>query len=690
MSCRMEILPLQPQHMSNSRQRTNYKRQSLLNIHQSIHTTIGYSVANSTSTTLNHHSTSFESPVFGLPQSKPLPPSPQEQLQLQQHSRSFSISRLPPTPIKERFSFLEFQKKMLSNAVQNRKVRNLSSAFGSNGVTGRVKSLTLKSGRRSKDNLRGTGNDEDPLSIALRPPNNETEEEKQERIQAEVAAKKRSDDIDKTIREEASRAKDDRTAEKTILLLGQAEAGKTTIMKQMRMMYAPERQERLRNAWTDVIYLNIVLAVKRLVEVQTMQNGKSAIRRMDSTQSISSPVLSSLSPSRATSPTHQTFEEAKKSHSQNSKMLLLKLRFAPLLSMEAELRGKLGTLDETVIQQRRPQQEVRRSSSFSHESLTLSSKLSPLVLKANWQDKMLTDYYQDETEQHTLTESTARKSLSSRFARKAAGRSLSNASTDTTYHSGGLQDETTQPMRKKMYCLLDATKKDIIDLWRKFCKGDLVKDFSNDSTAYFLSNIERFASPDFKPTDDDILRARVRTLGVFEERFYVNRHMSYRIVDVGGSRSQRNVWAQFFYNATAIIFLAPISAFDEMLSEDVETNKVVDSLEIWKQIVSSPLLLKVSLILFLNKMDILELKLLKGIRVRDHFKRYKGPNEFEDVWRYFRSLFLLVARDQEGKAPTRSLYVHRTTATSTTEIRSILTSCQDIILRQHLRDSALT
>lgn len=53
-------------------------------------------------------------------------------------------------------------------------------------------------------------------------------------------------------------------------------------------------------------------------------------------------------------------------------------------------------------------------------------------------------------------------------------------------------------------------------------------------------------------------------MGATEERFYIERTLSYRIIDVGGSRSQRNVWAQFFDNATAIIFLAPISAFDEV------------------------------------------------------------------------------------------------------------------------------
>lgn len=63
----------------------------------------------------------------------------------------------------------------------------------------------------------------------------------------------------------------------------------------------------------------------------------------------------------------------------------------------------------------------------------------------------------------------------------------------------------------------------------------------------------------------------VRTMGATEEHFYVDKSLSYRIIDVGGSRTQRNVWAQFFEEATAIIFLAPISAFDEVSLEQTSS-----------------------------------------------------------------------------------------------------------------------
>ena len=64
----------------------------------------------------------------------------------------------------------------------------------------------------------------------------------------------------------------------------------------------------------------------------------------------------------------------------------------------------------------------------------------------------------------------------------------------------------------------------------------------------------------------------------------------------------------------AIIFLAPISGFDQALLEDRTINRLEDSVLLWKAVCSSKLLANVDLILFLNKCDILEKKLRSGIQ----------------------------------------------------------------------------
>jgi len=71
--------------------------------------------------------------------------------------------------------------------------------------------------------------------------------------------------------------------------------------------------------------------------------------------------------------------------------------------------------------------------------------------------------------------------------------------------------------------------------------------FSNS----FLDNVTRIADPDYLPTDDDILRARLRTMGVSEHLFEVptgssSKTISWRLYDVGGARGQRPSWVPYF------------------------------------------------------------------------------------------------------------------------------------------------
>lgn len=70
----------------------------------------------------------------------------------------------------------------------------------------------------------------------------------------------------------------------------------------------------------------------------------------------------------------------------------------------------------------------------------------------------------------------------------------------------------------------------------------------------FLSDISRVASRNYMPTDDDILRARLPTVGVQEHKITLEngpeKGSVWYIFDVGGSRSQRATWEPFFDDGT--------------------------------------------------------------------------------------------------------------------------------------------
>jgi guanine nucleotide-binding protein alpha-1 subunit len=108
--------------------------------------------------------------------------------------------------------------------------------------------------------------------------------------------------------------------------------------------------------------------------------------------------------------------------------------------------------------------------------------------------------------------------------------------------------------------------------------------------------------------------------------FSIHVHVSLRCV------RQRHAWLPYFDRVNAVIFLAPISCFDERLTEDPRVNRLEDSLILWRAICSSRLLSRTILILFLNKMDILEKKIRDGIMVNRFLPSYgHRPNETSEV-----------------------------------------------------------
>lgn len=89
---------------------------------------------------------------------------------------------------------------------------NLSSDF----LQGPVGVITSHSNRS-----RGMSNaSDDPLQNVMLPPRDETVAQKNDRIRSEALARKRSELIDKHLKEEMARTKKERANERTILLLG--------------------------------------------------------------------------------------------------------------------------------------------------------------------------------------------------------------------------------------------------------------------------------------------------------------------------------------------------------------------------------------------------------------------------------------------------------------------------------------
>jgi len=213
----------------------------------------------------------------------------------------------------------------------------------------------------------------------------------------------------------------------------------------------------------------------------------------------------------------------------------------------------------------------------------------------------------------------------------------------------------------------------------------------SDSVQYFFDNLGRISVKDYVPTLKDILYCRKTTKGVIEFNIEIDR-VPFLFVDVGGQRTQRQKWFQCFESVTAILFIASTSEYDQVLLEDRRTNRLEESRKIFDTIVNNKIFALISVILFLNKMDLLSTK-VPNSDISRHFEDFSNVDlvreyaptfksdwrDVEDVKKFILFYFLSARRFRQ-----KPLYHHFTTAVDTNNISIVFRDVKDTILKKNL------
>ncbi|EAU91545.2 guanine nucleotide-binding protein alpha-4 subunit [Coprinopsis cinerea okayama7 len=501
--------------------------------------------------------------------------------------------------------------------------------------------------------------EEDPFAKILAPPTDETIEEREKRLAAEAEAQKRSDAIDEEINRQ-------RMAERRepkhirILLLGQSESGKSTTLKNFQLMNSPKAFRNERASWRAVIQLNVVRSIRLILNLMSEVSASSGNGRSTPT--------SMMATSRPGSPSADQFDSGVVL---GPELLKLKMRLAPLQQVEESLLRKLSPPGST---------------DFEATHLAPVTNLPYAVRSGKF---------------------TREIAVHSNSQWKGA---FSRLMTSVRTSIGSEIDLTEDPNDPGV--ILNACADDMIKLWNHPIIKTLLLAHNlrlEDKAGFFLDSLERVTSLRYMPTDDDILRARLKTLGVSEHRFKFKNtatigesltlaepvHYEVRAPSTSNPTISLNVmcsylaaWAPYFDNMDAIIFLAPLSGFDEALAEDPNTNRLEDSVLLWKATISNPLLKTAQTVLFLNKMDIFKAKLESGIKFGDYVVSYGDrPNDPDTAAAYLRKKFAGIHK-QHSPIP-RMLYSHMTAVTDVKSTQAILTNVKDMVLRQALENTKL-
>uniref|UniRef100_A0A8C4NLT2 Guanine nucleotide-binding protein G(o) subunit alpha n=1 Tax=Eptatretus burgeri TaxID=7764 RepID=A0A8C4NLT2_EPTBU len=219
--------------------------------------------------------------------------------------------------------------------------------------------------------------------------------------------------------------------------------------------------------------------------------------------------------------------------------------------------------------------------------------------------------------------------------------------------------EDTEPYSPE---LLSAMKRLWVDAGLQECFSRASEYQLNDSAQYYLDSLDRIGNDDYQPTEQDILRTRVKTTGIVETHFTF-KNLHFRLFDVGGQRSERKKWIHCFEDVTAIIFCVALSGYDQVLHEDETTNRMHESLMLFDSICNNKFFIDTSIILFLNKKDLFAEKIKKS-PLTICFPEYTGPNTFEDAAAYVQAQY-----ESKNRSPNKEIYCHMTCATDTTNIQ---------------------
>ncbi|TBU49747.1 G-protein alpha subunit [Dichomitus squalens] len=504
--------------------------------------------------------------------------------------------------------------------------------------------------------VHSSNTDGDPFTAFLRPPASETEHERVARLQREVEAKRINDSIDEEIKADRERLRKSKQ-DIRLLLLGQAESGKSTLQKQFQLLYTPGSLDAERLSWRTVIYFNIARPIRRILEAleSTPDNDNDEDEFAEFTPSDLLPA--NLAPVAASdekslSPSASSLEK---------QVAVLRARLSPLLAAEAQLADRLS----------------------GGVNVSGSGRGSVFV-RTGWQSR---------SKGLPFGRGRERATSGGRF-------SFSGNRGSTEDRDNGLElqarraDSEEDKLILEIASILYASQADIRELWempavKRLRERRRLK--LEEWADYFLDNLVRVSSPGYVPTTEDILHARIQTMGVAEHIFDMSVHgrtVRWHLYDVGGARGQRHSWIPYFDDANAIIFLAPVSAFDQYLDEDPRTNRVDDSLQLFKQICSNVLLKRAHLVLFLNKTDLLKAKLAAGVKVNKYITSYGDrANEYDAVVAYFKAHFAQVHR--RNNESNRVLFTHLTSVVDTKAMQSIITDVRDSIFRGYLKSAAL-
>jgi GTPase SAR1 family protein len=179
-----------------------------------------------------------------------------------------------------------------------------------------------------------------------------------------------------------------------------------------------------------------------------------------------------------------------------------------------------------------------------------------------------------------------------------------------------------------------------------------------DNMGYFFEKLETLTADDYLPSDDDILRARIRSIGIANVTFNLEGALI-RIYDVGGQRNERAKWAQVMNETSGVIFCVSFADFDKPMFESLPEiePRIYDAFKVYEDVVHKDKFVDAPFFLLCNKFDAFTAKVRNTDCFAKIFPEFQGdPHNEDECGKFLAQKFIEKADPQ---IPERPIIVYR-------------------------------
>jgi hypothetical protein len=133
---------------------------------------------------------------------------------------------------------------------------------------------------------------------------------------------------------------------------------------------------------------------------------------------------------------------------------------------------------------------------------------------------------------------------------------------------------------------------------------------------------------------------------------------------------------------TAVLFVAAVCEYMQVLREDETQNRLQETVLLFDEVVNSHWFAATPVILFLNKVDLLQER-LPVHKLSDCFPTYTGGDDYDAAIQFIQNRFM------EVNSQSRPIYTHATVAIDTENIKFIFSAVRDMVIKSALQSTSI-